>query len=78
MDAGRLRDAVARLLRANWREGRTPSGTEYGYTCPDPVKYPDQFFWDSCLHAVAWSHVDPSAGAARAADARRRPSGRTA
>ena len=60
MDAGRLRDAVARLLRANWREGRTPSGTEYGYTCPDPVKYPDQFFWDSCLHAVAWSHVDPS------------------
>jgi hypothetical protein len=59
VDAGRLRDAVARLLRANWREGRTPDGTEYGYTCPDPVKYPDQFFWDSCLHAVAFSHVDP-------------------
>ena len=59
-DAGRLRDAAARLLRANWREGRTRDGVEYGYTCPDPVKYPDQFFWDSCLHAVAWSHVDPS------------------
>jgi hypothetical protein len=59
-DAGRLRDAAARLLRANWREGRTPSGTEYGYTRPDRAKFPDQFFWDSCLHAVAWSHVDPS------------------
>ncbi len=59
-DAGRLRDAVAGLLRANWREGVTPDGTEYGYTCPDAVKYPDQFFWDSCLHAVAFSHVDPA------------------
>ena len=59
-DAGRLRDAAARLLRANWHEGRTPNGTEYGYTRPDPAKYPDQFFWDSCLHAVAWSHIDPS------------------
>ena len=59
-DAGRLRDAAARLLRANWREGRTPNGVEYGYTRPDLSKYPDQFFWDSCLHAVAWSHIDPS------------------
>jgi hypothetical protein len=59
-DAGRLRDAAARLLRANWREGRTPDGVDYGYTRPDPVKYPDQFFWDSCLHALAWSHIDPS------------------
>lgn len=57
---GRLRDAVARLLRANWREGSTPSGVDYGYTRPDRVKYPDQFFWDSCLHALAWSHIDPS------------------
>jgi hypothetical protein len=60
VDAGRLRDAVARLLRANWREGVTPDGVEYGYTCPDPAKYPDQFFWDSCLHTVAFSHVDPA------------------
>ena len=59
-DAGRLRDAAARLLRANWREGRTPDGVHYGYTRPDPGKYPDQFLWDSCLHAVAWSHIDSS------------------
>jgi len=48
-----------RVLDANWREGRTPSGLVFGYTCPDAVKYPDQFFWDSCFHALAWNHVDP-------------------
>jgi hypothetical protein len=76
-DAGRLRDAAARLLRANWREGRTPNGTEYGYTRPDPAKYPDQFFWDSCFHAVAWSHIDPSRARAelRTLAAAQRPDG---
>jgi Mannosylglycerate hydrolase MGH1-like glycoside hydrolase domain len=58
--AGRLRDAARRVLTANWREGRAADGTEYGYTRPDRAKYPDQFFWDSCLQAVAWSHIDPS------------------
>ena len=44
-----------RLLESNWREGRTAGGLEFGYTCPDPSKYPDQFFWDSCFHAVIWA-----------------------
>ncbi len=57
---GGLRDAAARLLRANWREGRTSEGVPYGYTLPDPVKFPDQFLWDSCLIAVAWSRIDPA------------------
>lgn len=48
------------LLERNWREGRTPDGLSFGYTCPDPVKYPDQFFWDSCFHALAWSRFDPA------------------
>ena len=59
-DAARLRDAAGRMLRANWREGVTRDGLEYGYTRPDRVKYPDQFLWDSCFHAVAWSHIDPA------------------
>ncbi len=59
-DIGRLRDAAARLLSANWTEGRTRDGVEYAYTRPDPAKFPDQFFWDSCFHAVAWSHIDPA------------------
>jgi hypothetical protein len=48
------------LLERNWREGRTAGGLIFGYTCPDPVKYPDQFFWDSCFHALAWSRFDPT------------------
>ena len=48
-----------RVLERNWREGRTDDGLVFGYTCPDPAKYPDQFFWDSCLHALAWSRIDP-------------------
>lgn len=47
------------VLERNWREGRTPGGLEFGYTCPDAEKYPDQFFWDSCFHALAWSRIDP-------------------
>ena len=59
-DAARLRDAAGRMLQANWCEGVTRDGVEYAYTRPDRVKYPDQFFWDSCFHAVAWSHIDPA------------------
>ncbi|HVX38578.1 MAG TPA: hypothetical protein VHB25_03310, partial [Gemmatimonadaceae bacterium] len=47
------------VLERNWREGRTPGGLDFGYTCPDAAKYPDQFFWDSCFHALAWSRIDP-------------------
>jgi hypothetical protein len=47
-----------RVLETNWRQGRTNAGLSYGYTCPDATKYPDQFFWDSCFHALAWSHLD--------------------
>jgi hypothetical protein len=48
-----------RVLEQNWREGRTAGGLVYGYTCPDAAKYPDQFFWDSCFHALTWSRLDP-------------------
>jgi hypothetical protein len=48
-----------RVLEHNWREGRTAGGLVFGYTCPDALKYPDQFFWDSCFHSLAWSRVDP-------------------
>ena len=39
------------------RASRTP-GDPYAYTRP-AARYPEQFFWDSCFHAVAWSRVDP-------------------
>jgi mannosylglycerate hydrolase MGH1-like protein len=47
------------VLERNWREGRNDCDLEFGYTCPDVEKYPDQFFWDSCFHALAWSRLDP-------------------
>ena len=48
-----------RVLEQNWREGWSDAGLAFAYTCPDAVKYPDQFFWDSCFHALAWSRIDP-------------------
>lgn len=50
--------AVRRVLEDNTRAGRTPGGVGYRYTCPDGAKYPDQFLWDSCLIALAWSRID--------------------
>lgn len=47
------------VLERNWREGRNDCDQDFGYTCPDTAKYPDQFFWDSCFHALAWSRIDP-------------------
>jgi hypothetical protein len=47
------------VLEGNWREGKNACGLPYGYSCPDTAKYPDQFFWDSCFHALAWLRLDP-------------------
>jgi len=47
------------VLERNWREGHNDCGLDFAYTCPDADKYPDQFFWDSCFHALAWSRFDP-------------------
>ena len=52
-------NGARQVLEANWREGRSASGLDFGYTCPDGAKYPDQFFWDSCFHVLAWSRLDP-------------------
>ena len=52
--------AARSVLEGNWREGVNDCGVKYGYTCPDQVKYPDQFFWDSCFHALTWSRFDPA------------------
>jgi hypothetical protein len=54
-----MRDAARAPLEARWREGTTAAGIRYAYTSPAP-RYPEQFFWDSCFQALAWSRVDPS------------------
>jgi hypothetical protein len=56
-----VRDRCEAVLRQNWREGTCPSdGVAYAYTCPSPGRYPWQWYWDSCFHAIAWRRFDPS------------------
>jgi glycogen debranching enzyme len=54
-----LRDAARHTLGTNWRQGRLRDGTPYAFTCPSPPRYRHQWYWDSCFHAIAWSHFDP-------------------
>jgi hypothetical protein len=46
------------VLRANWRQGTRRDGTPFAFTCPSPRRYKHQWYWDSCFHAIAWTHVD--------------------
>jgi hypothetical protein len=48
-----------RVLHQNWRTGEF-QGRSYAYTSPSPHRYPWQWYWDSCLTAVAWRHFDPT------------------
>jgi hypothetical protein len=62
-DAAHERDArvmaeCRRVLGQNWREGAR-DGTPFAYTCPSPTRYPWQWYWDSCLTAIATRHFAP-------------------
>jgi hypothetical protein len=50
---------ASRVLEGNWRMGRTSAGQPYSFTVPDVDKFPAQFYWDSCYHAIAWANLDP-------------------
>jgi hypothetical protein len=55
-------ERAARIAFArNQVRGRTPDGVEYRFHCPDAAKFPAQFLWDSCWHAIALRHLDPAA-----------------
>lgn len=53
MTPERLQREVAALLKANTREK-----DGHVYTVPSPETYPYQWLWDSCFHAIAFSHFD--------------------
>jgi hypothetical protein len=60
--AGRPVERAARIAFARNRVvGRTPEGVDYRFHCPDAHKFPAQFLWDSCWHAIALRHLDPAA-----------------
>ncbi|HEY1478685.1 MAG TPA: hypothetical protein VGF46_01565 [Gaiellales bacterium] len=55
-------ERAARIAFArNQVVGRTPEGVDYRFHCPDAAKFPAQFLWDSCWHAIALRHLDPAA-----------------
>jgi hypothetical protein len=57
--ATELRALGERVLRSNWREGhRASDGVAYAFTCPATPRYRHQWYWDSCFHAIVWSHLD--------------------
>ncbi|MGH2393044.1 MAG: amylo-alpha-1,6-glucosidase [Candidatus Limnocylindria bacterium] len=59
-----LRTAVTALYRSNRQQGYAAwCDCEYDFVCPSPGTYPFQWFWDSCLHAIVLSRLDPDAAA---------------
>jgi mannosylglycerate hydrolase MGH1-like protein len=59
-DEARSLDALAAgVLRRNWTVGQR-DGVPYAYTRPSPLRYPWQWYWDSCFAAIVWRHFDPT------------------
>jgi hypothetical protein len=55
-----IRERSQCVLRQNWREGtRASDGYAFGFTCPSARRYPWQWYWDSCFHAIAWRRFEP-------------------
>jgi len=62
MPKNRLIELARNVLESNWREGFNEHfQLPYGYTAPSLVNriYPHQWLWDSCFHAIVWSHLEP-------------------
>ena len=54
-----LKTVVTNIHIKNRQRGHaTWCGHDFDFTCPSSVTYPFQWFWDSCFHAIALSHID--------------------
>ena len=53
-----LREQVPVVLRRHWVD-IAPGG---GYTAPNRVRYPWQWLWDSCFHALIWAELGDDRG----------------
>ncbi|MDE0653799.1 MAG: hypothetical protein OXI26_09110 [bacterium] len=53
-----LRDRVLAVLRRHWVD--IPPGG--GYTAPNRSRYPWQWLWDSCFHALVWAELGDDRG----------------
>lgn len=56
-----LKEQAEELFARNRQRGEALwRGVTYDFVCPSHETYPFQWFWDSCFHAVALSHIDPA------------------
>jgi hypothetical protein len=53
-----LRERVLGVLRRHWVD-ISPGG---GYTAPSRLRYPWQWLWDSCFHALIWAELGDDRG----------------
>ena len=59
MERQELEEAARKILLSNLRQGVADwNGKEYSFVVPSLVGYPFQWFWDSCFHAIALTHLD--------------------
>jgi glycogen debranching enzyme len=54
-----LKDEVGAIHERNRQRGHADwCNMDFDFSCPSSVTYPFQWFWDSCFHAIALSHID--------------------
>ena len=60
MERAELEAQARQILLGNLRRGVADwNGKEYSFVVPSLTGYPFQWFWDSCFHAIALTHLDP-------------------
>ncbi len=59
MNRRELEEGARRILLTNLRTGVADwNGKEFSFVVPSLRGYPFQWFWDSCFHAIALTHLD--------------------
>ena len=60
MERAELEAQARQILLGNLRQGVADwNGKEFRFVVPSLTGYPFQWFWDSCFHAIALTHLDP-------------------
>ncbi len=60
IERGELAEQARRILLTNWRRGVAEwNGKPFSFAAPSLAGYPFQWFWDSCFHAIALTHLEP-------------------
>ncbi len=59
MERAQLEERARGILLSNLRRGVADwNGKEFSFVVPSLTGYPFQWFWDSCFHAIALTHLD--------------------